>query len=90
MAELHDARRLYGRRLALQIQSLSIHENECIAFSGMNGAGKSTILKAIFGMAPIESGKVIWEGRPKVDSSGEVQEMPVKRFLASFGVIPFV
>lgn len=32
------------------------------------------------------TGKVIWEGRPKVDSAGEVQAMPVKRFLATFGV----
>lgn len=30
--------------------------------------------------------KVIWEGRPKVDESGEVQAMPVKKFLATFGV----
>jgi hypothetical protein len=32
------------------------------------------------------TGKVIWEGRPKVDASGEVQAMPVKKFLATFGV----
>lgn len=32
------------------------------------------------------AGKVIWEGRPKVDGNGEVQEMPVKKFLATFGV----
>jgi hypothetical protein len=32
------------------------------------------------------TGKVIWEGRPKVDSAGEVQAMPVKKFLATFGV----
>ena len=32
------------------------------------------------------SGKVIWEGRPSVDANGEVQAMPVKKFLATFGV----
>jgi hypothetical protein len=32
------------------------------------------------------TGRILWEGRPKVDSAGEVQEMPVKRFLASFGI----
>ena len=32
------------------------------------------------------TGKVIWEGRPKVDANGEVQAMPLKKFLRSFGV----
>lgn len=32
------------------------------------------------------TGKVIWEGRPKVDKNGEVQAMPVKKFLKTFGV----
>jgi hypothetical protein len=32
------------------------------------------------------SGKVIWEGRPKVGANGEVEAMPVKRFLSTFGV----
>jgi hypothetical protein len=32
------------------------------------------------------TGKVIWEGRPTVDKNGEVQAMPVKKFLATFGV----
>jgi hypothetical protein len=32
------------------------------------------------------SGKVLWEGRPAVDSTGEVQAMPVKKFLSTFGV----
>jgi hypothetical protein len=31
-------------------------------------------------------GKVIWEGKPTVDAKGEVQAMPVKKFLATFGV----
>ena len=32
------------------------------------------------------AGKIIWEGRPKVDKNGEVEAMPVKKFLATFGV----
>jgi hypothetical protein len=32
------------------------------------------------------SGKVIWEGKPGVDSAGDVVAMPIKRFVASFGV----
>jgi hypothetical protein len=32
------------------------------------------------------AGKIIWEGRPAVDKNGDVQAMPVKKFLATFGV----
>jgi hypothetical protein len=32
------------------------------------------------------SGKVIWEGSPTVDDKGEVQAMPLKKFIATFGV----
>ena len=32
------------------------------------------------------SGKVIWQGRPKVGKNGEVEAMPVKKFLKTFGV----
>lgn len=31
-------------------------------------------------------GKVIWEGKPTVDARGEVEAMPVKKFIARFGV----
>lgn len=32
------------------------------------------------------SGKILWEGRPVVDSAGEVISIPIKRFVKTFGV----
>jgi len=32
------------------------------------------------------SGKVLWEGKPVVDSTGEVTSIPIKRFVKTFGV----
>jgi hypothetical protein len=31
-------------------------------------------------------GHVIWEGKPTLDARGEVEAMPVKKFVATFGV----
>ena len=32
------------------------------------------------------TGKIIWEGRPKVDANGDVHAMPLKKFLKTLGV----
>ncbi|MEK7087728.1 MAG: ABC transporter ATP-binding protein [Patescibacteria group bacterium] len=54
-AEVH-----YGGVKALNGASVSLDEGEIVALMGPNGAGKSTILKTIFGLAELDSGKVLW------------------------------
>lgn len=62
----------YGGVKALDGVSVSIDEGEIVALMGPNGAGKSTILKTILGLAPINSGIVLWEGQPFKPVSFEV------------------
>jgi branched-chain amino acid transport system ATP-binding protein len=52
----------YGGVHALQGVDIHICEGEMVALMGSNGAGKSTALKAVFGLAPIASGEVLWHG----------------------------
>jgi ABC-2 type transport system ATP-binding protein len=35
-----------------------------LGFLGPNGAGKTTTMRAIFGLVPLDSGQVLWGGRP--------------------------
>jgi branched-chain amino acid transport system ATP-binding protein len=42
--------------------SLQVNEGETLALLGRNGAGKSTTMKAIAGVLPIQSGKVALQG----------------------------
>lgn len=42
--------------------SMNIQKGELVALIGANGAGKSTILKAISGLIKTESGKILFEG----------------------------
>lgn len=51
----------YGPIRAIQDVSLHVDEGEVVALLGANGAGKSSLLSAVMGMAPITSGQVTFE-----------------------------
>nr|MDT0524796.1 ATP-binding cassette domain-containing protein [Streptomyces sp. DSM 41633] len=53
----------YGRIKALHGVSLVVHEGELVTLLGSNGAGKSTMMRAISGLRPLTSGSVWFEGR---------------------------
>ena len=44
--------------------SFSLHRGEILGFSGLIGAGRTEIMRAIFGLDPIESGTVSINGSP--------------------------
>lgn len=52
----------YGRARALHGISLDVGPGEAIALIGANGAGKSTILRAISGLNAVLSGSIQFEG----------------------------
>jgi branched-chain amino acid transport system ATP-binding protein len=52
----------YDQIYALKGVSLTLEEGETVALIGANGAGKSSILRAITGLAPLHSGKIHFMG----------------------------
>lgn len=58
LLEVEDLCVQYDNIRALKGVSLDIAEGEIICLIGANGAGKSTTLKAISGIIPIESGRI--------------------------------
>ena len=48
----------YGQVQALDKINLIVRERDFLAIMGPNGGGKSTLLKAILGLVPVESGQV--------------------------------
>src|SRR5215475_240545 len=61
----HHYRPAIGREvLALENVSLRVREREFLALLGPSGCGKSTLLYLICGFLPIESGKILVDGRP--------------------------
>jgi branched-chain amino acid transport system ATP-binding protein len=58
LLELRDVEVSYGSVRATHGISFTVDEGETLALVGSNGAGKSSTLKAIMGMAPISGGHV--------------------------------
>ena len=50
----------YGAVIALGEVSLGVQKGEIVAVMGPTGVGKSTVLKAIMGLAPVVGGEVYW------------------------------
>jgi branched-chain amino acid transport system ATP-binding protein len=63
MLDIEELHVKYGGIHALKGISLSVEEKRIVTLLGSNGAGKSTTVKAISGMAPITAGDVRFMGR---------------------------
>jgi ABC-type branched-subunit amino acid transport system ATPase component/branched-subunit amino acid ABC-type transport system permease component len=55
---------VYGSVEAVSHVSLELRAGEVVGLIGPNGAGKTSLIDAIFGMAPMRTGRVLLEGRP--------------------------
>jgi urea transport system ATP-binding protein len=53
----------YGASHALRCVSLTAKKGEVTCILGRNGVGKTSLLRAIFGLHPIRSGHIRWEDR---------------------------
>jgi branched-chain amino acid transport system ATP-binding protein len=61
--ETHDLDVRYGRVHAVRGVSVKLAEGEIVAVLGANGAGKSSLLRAILGLAKPSGGTVTFDGR---------------------------
>jgi branched-chain amino acid transport system ATP-binding protein len=74
LLELRDLDVRYGGIRAVKGISLEVAQGELVCLIGANGAGKSTTLKAICGLAPVHAGSVRYDGAEI--SRARVHELP--------------
>lgn len=60
----------YGRRPVLFDVSLTVGEGEIVAMFGHNGAGKTTVLSAIFGRVKPTGGTIVFDGETVTGAHG--------------------
>jgi branched-chain amino acid transport system ATP-binding protein len=53
----------YGKSVAINDVSLEVAEGSVVSLIGANGAGKSTILRALSGLVPLTSGEIWFQGK---------------------------
>ncbi|WP_214807493.1 ABC transporter ATP-binding protein [Exiguobacterium sp. s102] len=80
MPEVHGLKKRFGRkRPVLNGVSFSVKPDTLTCLIGLNGEGKSTILKGIVGLIPMDAGSIIVDGttsREKIAFVPDVQTMP--------------
>jgi branched-chain amino acid transport system ATP-binding protein len=82
MLSVRDLHAYYGRAHILHGVSLDAAAGEVVALLGRNGAGKSTVLKAIMGLVPPATGEVSFAGR-------RVERLPTYRIARlGLGYVP--
>jgi branched-chain amino acid transport system ATP-binding protein len=80
--QLVDARAGYGPIEVLHGVTLSFPAGSTVALLGRNGAGKSTVLRALAGIVPLASGSVRW------DDDDIVHLSPYERATRGMTLIP--
>src|SRR5512136_1134916 len=62
MLEVRNIEVSYGEFLALRGISFTVKEGELVTIIGANGAGKSTILRAVMGLVKCRKGEILFQG----------------------------
>ncbi|HEY1945171.1 MAG TPA: ABC transporter ATP-binding protein [Roseiarcus sp.] len=65
----------YGKVAAVQGVSFDLHKGEALAILGANGAGKSSVMRALMGMAPVAGGVIRFRGQ-------DINALPTDRRVA--------
>jgi ABC-2 type transport system ATP-binding protein len=64
LLELRGLQKRYESTVALDDCSFSVERGRVLGFLGRNGAGKTTAMRSIFGLVPLDGGTMRWEGKP--------------------------
>lgn len=79
LLEVEDLHVRYGAIVALRGMSLTVNQGEIVGLIGVNGAGKSTTMKAIMQVVRAERGTITYEGQSLI---GMTPENVVRRGIA--------
>lgn len=73
LIELKGVCKSFGRNIILDHVDLTIHRGEALAVIGPSGTGKSTILRIIAGLTPIDAGEIYVQGQRR---KGLIEDAP--------------
>ncbi len=62
LVEFKDVVKRYGQHTVLNGVSLSVAKGEIVAIIGRSGSGKSTMLRCVIGLEPIQGGAISFDG----------------------------
>jgi len=87
--ELHGVSVRLGGRRVLEDVSLRVERGELLCLLGPNGGGKTTLLRAVLGLVPLESGRLELLGEPAAETRGRIGYLPQRKgFAEDFPATP--
>jgi polar amino acid transport system ATP-binding protein len=75
LVELTDVVKRYGQHTVLNGVSLKVEKGEIIAIIGRSGSGKSTMLRCVNGLEPIQGGTVAFDGTVVNDPGTDLRKL---------------
>ncbi|SES16354.1 thiamine transport system ATP-binding protein [Streptomyces sp. yr375] len=75
LLELAGATVRFGGRAVLDAVDLAVVEHEVVCVLGPSGSGKSTLLRAVAGLQPLDSGRVLLDGRDQTGVPAHKREL---------------
>ena len=75
LVELNAVVKRYGSNTVLDRVSLTVEPGEIIAVIGRSGSGKSTMLRCINGLEPIQEGRIIFDGTVVNDPATDLRKL---------------
>ena len=79
---MREINQYYGSSHTLRDVSVSVEEGACTVVLGRNGVGKTTLLKCLMGLLPIQGGEIMLGGR-------RLSDLPThQRVAAGLGYVP--
>ena len=89
--KLLEVRKLYQPNIFKDI-SFEVHKGEIVGFAGLVGAGRTEVMRALFGLDPYQSGDIVIDGENvrinKVDDSIHHSMVMLSEDRRRYGIIP--
>jgi ABC-type sugar transport system ATPase subunit len=86
--ELRDVSKAFGHVVALDRVHLEAYAGSVLVIVGDNGAGKTTMIKVLAGVHPVDSGEVLLDGRPvTVTSPAKAQELGIATVFQNLALV---
>ncbi len=81
MLELKNVTKRYGKKTVLDDVSIQFNKGQITCLLGLNGVGKSTTMKAIMRLIPINTGQILIDGAPitqkNINQLAYVPDIPI-------------
>jgi len=87
--ELQNISKYFARVIANKDVSFTINKGEVLALLGENGAGKSTVMKALYGLYHADEGEFIINNKPcSINSPKDAMKLGIGMIQQHFSLIP--